>query len=324
MENRGCCVEAIEQYVGKSITQLGERVPASDPAVSSSLASLRVVATDSEFEPGPKLSSESPAASEPKRGQHRQPQTWSDWFSAVSIAIAGSWWYVLFELAVISAWIVINSVGNAQNQFDPAPFTFLNLGISFLQEYIGTFEVIAQNATYAAEQIQAAHHKMVIAATQKLAHLRKDASQGQSVAEAIEEAEREAKCILTQVEYQQELQALQEETASRVGFGGSVTFSDHVTDFLAKHVRSWKYIGCLTLFFTAWMVGNSEDPHSFDPFPYTYLNFFVSVWTLLQESFVIKVTFRRAQHDLKRNRMLFRQSIQILVLFTQFHRDPSH
>jgi uncharacterized membrane protein len=245
--------------------------------------------------------------------------SWADWFSYQSVVIAGSWWFVMFELTVILGWVIINSLGSEQYEFDPAPFTVLNLVISFLTEYIGTFEVIAQNATYAAEQVQAAHHKKVITQITKLIKL---LNAGPSSDQLICEAVDEAMLIVEQGCNVQELLMLEQKDALELknpDLLDASTCSDRITDFLGKYVRSWKYIGVVTLFFTVWTVINSEVDNPFDPFPYTYLNFFVSCWTLLQESFVIKVTFRRAQHDLKRNKELHLRSIQNLRILIQFH-----
>lgn len=71
----------------------------------------------------------------------------------------GSWTFILIFLAVLFAWIVLNTVVLAQfdKPFDPYPYVFLNLILSMLAALQAPVIMMSQNR-YAAKDRAAAEH----------------------------------------------------------------------------------------------------------------------------------------------------------------------
>lgn len=59
--------------------------------------------------------------------------------------IVGSWRFIIVQSIVLLAWICFNVVALAHLKWDPYPFVFLNLMLSFQAAYTAPLLLIAQN-----------------------------------------------------------------------------------------------------------------------------------------------------------------------------------
>lgn len=61
------------------------------------------------------------------------------------VEIIGSWMFLIIQTLITFIYIVINIYGPEWMRFDPYPFIFLNLGLSFEAAYTTIFVMISQN-----------------------------------------------------------------------------------------------------------------------------------------------------------------------------------
>lgn len=61
------------------------------------------------------------------------------------VGIIGSWKFLIGQSAVLLGYILINLLGSGSAQFDPYPFIFLNLMLSFQAAYTAPIIMISQN-----------------------------------------------------------------------------------------------------------------------------------------------------------------------------------
>jgi len=239
-------------------------------------------------------------------------QSWSDWFTAQLVYGVGSWNYILSEVVVIISWLTVNSYIPERYRFDPAPYAALNLIFSFIQEYVGSLQIIAQNVTNAANETQASHHKEVILQSIKLTQLLIELNRQPTVSrQTLLEAVQQARNTLSGVVHEIDLRALEAEYSTNAP---RPTFGDNFTSFLASHMRSWKYLGVLTCLFTGWTIGNGVASNSIDPYPFLYLNIGLSAWIAVQDSITIKLMSHRNKNSFERDKELYLQNIRNLLL----------
>jgi uncharacterized membrane protein len=66
-------------------------------------------------------------------------------------ATVGSWRFILIQTSLIALWILYNCLPGLPH-FDPFPFIFLNLTLSFQAAYTGPFVMMAQNRVEARDR----------------------------------------------------------------------------------------------------------------------------------------------------------------------------
>lgn len=68
-------------------------------------------------------------------------ERFADWVATT----IGSWRFIIFQSIFIAIWIVINSTGILLWKWDPYPFIFLNLALSFQAAYTAPIIMMSQN-----------------------------------------------------------------------------------------------------------------------------------------------------------------------------------
>lgn len=77
--------------------------------------------------------------------RRKRKQATSGQLTAEKIArLVGSWRFIIVQSIVLSGWIVVNLIA-WQHRWDPYPFVFLNLMLSFQAAYTAPLLLIAQN-----------------------------------------------------------------------------------------------------------------------------------------------------------------------------------
>ena len=74
-------------------------------------------------------------------------------------AFGGSWTFILFFLAVLAAWVVLNTgiLAHWHDAFDPYPYILLNLFLSMLAALQAPVIMMSQNRLAAQDRLQARH-----------------------------------------------------------------------------------------------------------------------------------------------------------------------
>jgi uncharacterized membrane protein len=83
----------------------------------------------------------------------------------------GSWNFIIIQSLVLATWIVLNLVAWV-NHWDPYPFIFLNLALSFQAAYSAPFIMMSQNRQSAKDRLAAENdYKTNIKSEQEVAHV---------------------------------------------------------------------------------------------------------------------------------------------------------
>ncbi len=72
---------------------------------------------------------------------------------------------------------------------------------------------------------------------------------------------------------------------------------DVTADMVATHIRSWKYIIMLSVFFTAWIAYNSTGGQPVDPYPFYGLNLALTVMAALNSPLIMMSAIRQSVND---------------------------
>lgn len=67
----------------------------------------------------------------------------------------GSWYFIIFAIILLSAWIILNSVALLSQPFDPFPYILLNLGLSMLAALQAPIIMMSQNRQEARDRMRA-------------------------------------------------------------------------------------------------------------------------------------------------------------------------
>lgn len=87
-------------------------------------------------------------------------QTFGDKAADMIAFFGGSWYFILFFLAVIIIWITINTIVLLQKPFDPYPFILLNLLLSCLSALQAPIILMSQNRQAIKDRIRAENDYM--------------------------------------------------------------------------------------------------------------------------------------------------------------------
>lgn len=77
----------------------------------------------------------------------------------------------------------------------------------------------------------------------------------------------------------------------------SRSFGDRVADGVASFVGSWTFIGILTVLMVIWVAGNLYFVFHFDPFPFIFLNLFMSAMAAYSTPVIMMSQNRAADRD---------------------------
>ena len=83
----------------------------------------------------------------------------------------GSWNFIIIQSLILAAWIVLNLVAWV-NHWDPYPFIFLNLTLSFQAAYAAPFILMSQNRQSVKDRLAAENdYKTNIKSEQEVTHI---------------------------------------------------------------------------------------------------------------------------------------------------------
>ena len=105
-----------------------------------------------------------------------------------------------------------------------------------------------------------------------------------------------------------------EEEAARL------TMADRAADMIAKFGGSWKFIGASIAFCLLWIAMNTWmliKPHTFDPFPYTFLNLVLGILAGLQAPIIMMSQNREGQKDRLRADLDYRVNLKNELLLSE-------
>lgn len=105
-----------------------------------------------------------------------------------------------------------------------------------------------------------------------------------------------------------------EEEAARL------TMADRAADMIAKFGGSWKFIGASVAFCLLWIAMNTWmliKPHTFDPFPYTFLNLVLGILAGLQAPIIMMSQNREGQKDRLRADLDYRVNLKNELLLSE-------
>jgi len=68
---------------------------------------------------------------------------------------SGSIPFLLLNLIIFVIWLVVNTIGPKQIQFDPFPFQFLTMAVSLEAIFLSIFVLVSQNRQAAKDRIKA-------------------------------------------------------------------------------------------------------------------------------------------------------------------------
>jgi CRP/FNR family transcriptional regulator, cyclic AMP receptor protein len=99
-----------------------------------------------------------------------------------------------------------------------------------------------------------------------------------------------------------------------------LTMADRAADMIAKFGGSWKFIGASVAFCLFWIFMNTWmliRPHSFDPFPYTFLNLVLGILAGLQAPIIMMSQNREGQKDRLRADLDYRVNLKNELLLSE-------
>ena len=170
------------------------------------------------------------------------------------------------------------------------------------QEYVGSLEILAQTTNNKKERdLSNLHNQVLISTTALTVQLLMPTTRSrEDLSSAFHAA----------------VECLRHVSVADVRFSGGSDQSkptnrdERVTDFLARHLRTWRYIAFITALMISWMVGAGR----IDPYPFMYMNIALSAWIAVQESVVIKMMLRRIDVTSKQSHQLLHASVKHLFM----------
>jgi uncharacterized membrane protein len=260
---------------------------------------------NAESESGGQTSADAMALSIPTLGQIPVPRG-SDPSTALSRGVQSinrmisSYPYIVSVLLATGGWLAFNCL--APNPVDPGPsFPALNVTDAIVQEYFSSFEVMAQNSTHTEELRLARLHNTVLDKTLDLTEF---LSSG--VSHSPDELRSKVLEIrATLQEHGLPTNAQEMDAFYRDRIGQNEANQDRVTDFVAKYLRSWGYLGVLTFVTATWMASNSLVLGAVDPYPFVAFNIGLTIGITTLESFVIRIMLRQNDIGIMRRQKLY-------------------
>jgi uncharacterized membrane protein len=209
--------------------------------------------------------------------------------------------YIISSLVLAGAWATFNATAPDNYRIDPAPYPALNIFNAVAQEYYSSFEVAAQNSSVIEESRLARLHQTLLDKTLKLTHL---------LSPGVDPSIEELKAKILEVQSSLKEHGLPDKVSDMEDFYKRVTAEhklgkDSVTDFAARNLRNWRYVGALTFLLAGWATANSLAPGAIDPYPFSYINIVLTIWSTIQESFVIRIMLRQNDIGTKRRENLY-------------------
>ena len=114
----------------------------------------------------------------------------------------------------------------------------------------------------------------------------------------------------------------------------TLTVGDKIADGVSLFVGSWKFVIAQSLIMTLWVVYNTYAVvhllqfHAFDPFPFVFLNLFMSAEAAYSTPFILMSQNRQAAHDRlaaeEDYRINLKAEAEIATLSTLIHRIHQH
>jgi CRP/FNR family transcriptional regulator, cyclic AMP receptor protein len=97
------------------------------------------------------------------------------------------------------------------------------------------------------------------------------------------------------------------------------TMADRAADIIASFGGSWKFIGISLLMLLIWMVANAWflSTHTFDPYPFVFLNLVLAMVTSLQAPIIMMSQNRQAQKDRLRADLDYEVNLKNELLLTE-------
>jgi uncharacterized membrane protein len=91
--------------------------------------------------------------------EYEKEQPFGGWLADRVASFGGSWTFLMIFGAMLTSWIVLNSVVLARtgNAFDPYPYILLNLFLSLIAAVQAPIIMMSQNRLSAKDRLQAAH-----------------------------------------------------------------------------------------------------------------------------------------------------------------------
>ncbi len=98
-----------------------------------------------------------------------------------------------------------------------------------------------------------------------------------------------------------------------------ISFGEKASDAVAKFGGSWFFIGIFTLMIAAWVIWNNHEKIAFDPFPYIFLNLFLSCIAAFQAPIIMMSQNRQAYKDRLRDTADYQVNLKAELEIQQLH-----
>jgi uncharacterized membrane protein len=198
----------------------------------------------------------------------RLPLSCADMVSNFVARIIGSWPFFAAQAFFIGSWLMGNSMANSP--FDPSPFVFLNLILSFQAEFSASFISMSESSGEERDRQRFANFLEKLDIIYKAGKVlnTQPAAPAEQVRAVIEK-------IDTHV-------GVEKPTPPDVEPEGNASIAylkslgKDASSFVGLQLRSWKYVCVLALGFATWIVVNKCLSIPVDPFPFFYLNLLLS------------------------------------------------
>lgn len=243
-----------------------------------------------------------------------------------SSALAGSWKFINAYMVFTVLWCVGNA---AVLTFDPYPYQFYTFSVSVLAILLGSLILLAGNRQSEVDrahaenaynhvnevnskqddQLRILREQNAISSAQHVQILKKIATilsfRGSRTFErlnqlldehqfAIDEAEAQA-LAFADAEAQYEARLGQHRTPQEL-HDAPRTFGQRAADACSSATGSWCFIGIYLALTAIWCLGNITVVH-FDPYPYAFYTFSVSVLAILMSSLILLAGNRQSDID---------------------------
>ena len=99
------------------------------------------------------------------------------------------------------------------------------------------------------------------------------------------------------------------------------TFGERTADLVARWGGSWNFIFWFTLFLAVWVAFNVYSHKAFDPYPFIFLNLFLSCFSCYQAPIILQSQNRQAQIDRERDDDDYKKDVHTNILVRDMHKN---
>lgn len=99
----------------------------------------------------------------------------------------------------------------------------------------------------------------------------------------------------------------------------NLSFGEKAADSVAKFGGSWLFIGIFVFMIAAWVLWNNYEKVAFDPFPFIFLNLFLSCIAAFQAPIIMMSQNRQAEKDRLRDNADYQINLKAELEIQQLH-----